>query len=214
MPHAILSKLLSTIDPIDLPSVAPAHKNVAPEFNLAGIAPRQQPKVRVEDPRDLESTKKVGGSYRQDIIQDIISSAKDMGINPNLALAVGIQESGLDSAANPLGTNQFVGDEVLNLLPTDHSTDAEDTVVRGHLISKALNYLQKQLVKNPDNLERGIQGYNGYGRLHPNSAKAYGQLAGDLPENFYGKRILDLQHNVVEPSGVLQALIKRASSSE
>lgn len=203
-------------------------------FSLAEKPVHARPVTPIQDPRLVSPTANVDGSYPTSVIQMIVKAAKRVGVPVELALAMGLQESGLGTAnrgrtaGNPLslmlpedsvdGTSTFEAaatpdemNQMRSLRSINMSPDAS-AAAHGELnTGVALRYLQQQMTRHPGNLPHAVQGYNGYGRPQPSELgpKLYGMSIQDLPKDFYGKRVIDLMNQVVKPSNSLKQLVKQ-----
>lgn len=214
----LLSELLKRLDVTPLPEVSPGKKSVN-TYSLSDKPGHVQPTIGVRDPKHTWS-----GRYPKNVIQDILVAAKENHVDPEVALSIGLQESGLGTADNGMWAHNptHLQNQTFNEKATpdesrqediirrlDISGDARDAEERGLNLQVGLRYLRQQLQKHPRDLIRGIQGYNGYGKP---SAEEYGdQLYGTsidrLPKNVYGQRIVELMNRVVKPSPTLQEMI-------
>src|SRR5262245_52047855 len=144
------------------------------------------PTLAISDPRAGGTL--TGRGYPGLVAQDVASVARRVGVDPNTALAMGLQEStlgrGQQDVRNPLTLSA-------NLRPIDVDADpithtliwtqpeqrtALDFHERDQNLDASLRYLktlQRRLATSPE--ERQIQAYNGLGR--PNYTRgAYGGL--------------------------------------
>lgn len=192
---------------------------------MADKAKHKVPQIPLTDYREgVDPRKSFTGKYPSNIINELIHGAKTRGLDPNLVLSMGLQESNLGAAAgssgrsNPMmwnppktGKPTFPSDTLLGGLDDNAtSPEARDSLDREYSIGKALDYLKAKLAKYPGNIEHAVQAFNGLGSPVELEGKSYGGIERqDLPENFYGKRVLDLKGNVIEKNPLLQQMIQR-----
>lgn len=218
---------LVTPEPVGLPDMPPPPPGYG--FSMADKKEHIVPKVRIVDQREgVDPRKSFTGKYPVHIIQELIAGAKHAGIDPALALSMGLQESNLGTVAgssgrsNPMqinppmkwagvkSTGPFPSDALLGHLDDNQtSQEARDSLDREWSIGQAMQHLKKDLTKFPDNLEHAVQSYNGLGKPYGDQPM-YGITGrGNLPTDFYGKRVLDLRDNVVNKSPFLQEMMER-----
>jgi len=166
-------------------------------------APEKEGRVRVVDKRP-DATEKANytGRYPEGTIRKIIQAAKSYGVDPALALAIGLQESALGklSQFNPLqlaGSSGAVPSNVFAVHP-------EDMVEAGmrHLKMK----MQSMRGASP---ELQIQAYNGLGK--PMMEKGYGGLEMDVPMRerpLYGQRVMALKEHAIQQSPEILSMIQ------
>lgn len=154
----------------------------------------------------------LSGEYDKDFIEYIVSAAKSEGVDPYTALAVALQETGLDPNGN---VGHIIGDQDVEL----SGNDVYDFVKI--LKYKAGEYADKIGIDKNDE-ERRIQAYNGFGRVKPsteadyhgfNMKKIYGvplsEKGIDMKENpLYGRQIIDIRDNVLKGNKDLVNLVE------
>lgn len=154
------------------------------------------------------------GSYDTNTIKNVIKAAKFNNVDPNLALAVALQETGL-------GKNTTLDNVVHNWYG-----DAPKGLDRGAWM------LTKELKSKIDEGKKLgfkdeallIQMFNGMGRLYPQlrvngvlqPQKMYGiTVTKDKPLDMrknpvYGKTVIDLRDNVIKSHPEIQSLIEKS----
>ena len=161
----------------------------------------------------------VTGKYSKNIIENIIHKAKAQGVDPTTALAVALQETGLDNSmegnvGHTIGKQDvFMGqDDVDNFISV--------------LKDKTGRYSDKLGVSKDDEAMR-LQAYNGFGKVVPstesdyhgfNMKKIYGvpipKEGLDMKKNpLYGKQILDLRDNVIKKNKSVMDIINKIEKS-
>lgn len=143
------------------------------------------------------------GEYSEDVVKEIITKAREKGVDPKTALAIALQESHLGKKDPNLG----------------HS-DIGDLDPYGYMdILKSKMALAKS--KGHTNEEMQLQFYNGTGKLFPGTEAGYhgfqaGKFYGvpvtssglDLMKNpLYGKQVIDLRDNVISKSPHIDSLL-------
>lgn len=135
------------------------------------------------------------GSYNKSTIQEIVKRAKQLGIDPYLALSVGLQETNLGKTDTNIG--HIVGENTGN--PYLYLNILKEKIDKG-----------KKLF--PDDIEKQIQVYNGLGKINAttendyhgfNMKKIYGvpipKEGINMKETpLYGKEILDIRDNILK----------------
>ena len=154
--------------------------------------------------RDLKS-----GQYNNDYqIDSIAENATRRGVNPYQAISQGLVETGLGKSDWNIGHNLEFSS------PENRYSEFMDSILESQ--KKA-----KRLGKTSD--EDIIQAYNGYGKLtpktendyyHKNLSSFYGvpipKEGLDMNKNpLYGKEVLDIQHNVIEPNKQINNIVKK-----
>lgn len=145
----------------------------------------------------------MAGEYSEDVVKEIITKAREKGVDPKTALAIALQESQFGKKDPNLG----------------HSSIG-DTDPYGYMdILKSKIGLAKS--KGHDDEYKQIQFYNGTGKLFPHTEAGYhGFTAGkfygvpvteaglDMMQNpLYGKQIVDLRDNVIGKSEHIDSLL-------
>lgn len=182
------------------------------------------PTVKVEDKRKVRATtgKPINpnkdlltGKYSKEYIDRIIDAAIDLQVDPNIALAVALQESKFGQTT-PGNVGHLIGDQGIE------GVDGQDDV---YDFIKVLKYKMEDYadsLKIPkDNKEARIQAYNGYGKLKPSTEKDYHGFKAksfygveipkeglDMSKNpLYGKQIEDIRKNIIEKNEYMQRRI-------
>jgi len=141
----------------------------------------------IKPTRDLKS-----GNYSASVVDAIISQAINNDVDPYKALAVGLQESKLDSEvghAKDYSENSFYTDpEKLNQMTQEQKLAF--TMVNA---IKDKEEYAKKLGYNDD--EHYLQAYNGFGKLTPNTEKKYHNSLGVGTNSFYG---IDVTKNPID----------------
>lgn len=234
MPQNLLAELLAKATAIGPEDGSVGYPQPPPSppgygFSMADKPPHLLPKVPVKDVREgVDPRRSFTGNYPAHIIRELVAGAKAKGLDPALVLAMGMQESGLgrmgggvEAAGNPLmvsqvhsgrgPTSKWPSDTLLGGLDDSSvSRDARNALDREWSINTALEYLKSRLAKHPGNLEHAVQAYNGLGKPDGDQPMYGIEGRGNLPTDFYGKRVLDLRDNVVNKSPLLQEMMKRA----
>jgi hypothetical protein len=111
-------------------------------------------KTKIKPTRDLLS-----GEYDTNVINNIVKYSKEYGVDPYLALAVGLQETQLGKTDSNIG-------HVMDLLNED--SNAERSLVS--TLKDKMDYAKKLGYKDTKHL---IQAYNGLGTITPETEKKY-----------------------------------------
>lgn len=158
------------------------------------------------------------GDYSPDTITNIIRAAKANGVDPNLALAISLQETGLGKLdPENIGQTQ-ISPDVYGTAPKGISQDAYAFT---RYLKEKMDYGKK--LGFADEAHQ-IQAYNGLGKLKSSlkvngvlqPAKFYGLnvnpgQALDMRENpLYGKTIQDLRDNLIKTNPDIQRMIQEA----
>jgi|SRR5262245_3846672 len=201
------------VGPLPTPPTAPDRSAQMPQPLQPGdrVGGLEDPTFAITDPR--EGGTLTGRSYPGLVARDVVTVARRRGVDPNTALAMGLQEStlGRTQATNPLtvsAPHPMVDPDTDPIAYTLGQSPQHRTALEAHTrdvnLNTALGYLkslQRRLASSPE--ERQIQAFNGLGRPRFASG-AYGGVApADLPENFYGKRVQDIRENVVKTNPML-----------
>ena len=149
------------------------------------------------------------------IVKKIAEKAREYGIDPYTAIAIGIQETGFseDFADNPL--------RVFNMVKNQKDLDYIDTDPVGFSLKKLSEKFEyaKKLGKKTD--EDIIQAWNGYGKLKAGTENigntAYGidisKEPLDMNKNpVYGKRVKDIRDNIVKKNPEVVKIINSVLS--
>lgn len=154
--------------------------------------------------RDLKS-----GEYNNDYqIDSIAENATRRGVNPYQAISQGLVETGLGKSDWNIGHNLEFSS------PENRYSEFMDSILESQ--KKA-----RRLGKTSD--EDIIQAYNGYGKLTPKTENNYyhkdlSSFYGvpipkeglDMNKNpLYGKEVLDIQHNVIEPNKKINNIVRK-----
>lgn len=173
-------------------------------------------KVNIKDTRKVRATTKkainpnvdlISGKYSRKVINNVIDASLKHGVDPNTALALGMQESKLGNENENIG--QIVGGS--------NYGDAENDMVRFY---KEKAEIAKKKGRKTD--EAILQMYNGTGKIYPNTEKVdrgyamkkiYGVPvpAGGIDmgkTNLYGIQVKDVRDNVIKKSPIVQKIIK------
>lgn len=166
--------------------------------------------------KEVKDTNNMSTLADPDIVRQIIVGAKKRGIDPNTAISIAMQETGVgkmtDYKNNPLHLNPPKGAPIFE----------EDTKNR---IEESLDFLKEKMKQGK---ARGktdeasiLQAWNGYGKFQAmgdedGNQSLYGIDLAKLPnktldmnENpVYGKRIIDLRDNVIKQHPEIQSMIK------
>lgn len=151
------------------------------------------------------------GSYDQNFIVNVIKAAKHNGVDPNLALAVALQETNMGRISMDQVVHQYVEDAPKGI---DQGAYELTKVLRDKMKEgKSLGFKDEAHM---------IQMFNGMGKLYPGLKVAgkyqpqrlYGiMVTGDTPLDMkknpvYGRTIQDLRDNVIKGNETIQQLIK------
>jgi len=145
----------------------------------------------------------MAGDYSEDVVKEIITKAREKGVDPKTALAIALQESQFGKKDSNLG----------------HSTIGDTDPYSYMDILKSKIGLAKS--KGHTDEYKQLQFYNGTGKLFPNTEAGYhGFTAGkfygvpvteaglDMMKNpLYGKQIVDLRDNVIGKSEHIDSLL-------
>lgn len=140
----------------------------------------------------------VGGKFEDTVINDIINSANNNGVDPYIALAIGLQESGLGKTDPNIGHLLYSNE--------DYIPGVDEMV---SFIKEKENYAKKLGYKDKEHF---IQAYNGLGKVFPETEQDYHgfkmkSIYGvpvpkegiDLAKNpLYGKRIINIADSVLK----------------
>lgn len=203
------------------------------------------PKIKIDDKRTIEATsgKQVdqksnfSGSYDPDIIKDMITVAKQKGIDPYTFLAMGMQETTLGQQQfhkNVEMDNNYLGypEARLNVLAADdidwdkvdnkNWDGKSESDKRQYILGLSADLLKQKLTtadkigyKNEANK---LQVWNGTGNI---SGKAWDsppkQIYGvDVPPEgidpkknpLFGKRIIDLRDNIIKQNPEIVKMVE------
>ena len=145
----------------------------------------------------------MAGDYSEDVVKEIITKAREKGVDPKTALAIALQESHFGKKDPNLG----------------HVTIGSEDPYGYMDILKSKVGLAKS--KGHEDELKQIQFYNGTGKLFPGTEKEYhgftsGKFYGvpvteaglDMMQNpLYGKQIVDLRDNVIGKSKHIDSLL-------
>jgi len=187
-------------------------ENAAGLMSLVGGSPPDDPndpKIPIKDSRGLKS-----GNYSKKHIEGIIKASKAVGIDPYQALALGLQESGLGSAAPKKFRGRVVSPSLAQIKDFEPAQEKEldekskATGIDPMYLKLAITLRDKikyakQLGFNDEASQ--LQAYNGYGtitkRNFGGADKAYGVPIGegiDMRKNpLYGKRLVELKEGFI-----------------
>lgn len=191
------------------------------EGHVAGHPTTADPnKVLLQDQRTISGATgakiergQTTGTYNTDTIKNIIKASRHVGIDPNLAIAVGLQESHLgNKSPDNLGNISSGG---YSKIPEGLDPQA---YAMAQMLKDKMDEGKKLGYKDEAHL---IQMYNGMGKLKPNMSvggvlqpmKYYGIEVTkdkflDLKKNpLYGKTIQDLRDNVVKKNPRIQKML-------
>lgn len=140
----------------------------------------------------------VGGKFEDTIVNKIITSANNNGVDPYIALAIGLQESGLGKTDPNIGHLLYSNE--------DYTPGVDEMV---SFIKEKENYAKKLGYKDKEHF---IQAYNGLGKVFPETEQDYHgfkmkSIYGvpvpkegiDLAKNpLYGKRIINIADSVLK----------------
>lgn len=178
--------------------------------------------LKINDPRTIRATTNqairpnvdlMSGTYNKEVITNIVSRAKTLGIDPATALAVAYQESQFGKTDPNLGhmSEAFEG--------------SQDPYMYLNVLKNKMQSAQKAGYN--DELYQ-LQYYNGMGKLFPGTESSYhGYQAGkfygvpvpasglDLSKNpLYGKQIIDLRDNVLLKNPEVVNIIKNTPTGK
>jgi len=151
--------------------------------------------------KDLKS-----GFYNVPVVEAIVKEAETFNVDPNLALAIAMQESNLGNKDQNFGhvterdifenENQMSPDE-LEAKQLVYSIKKNNQWNKDYFL-KTHKMTEEQFNKYPIETWR-IQAYNGLGKLTANTEKEYLKSTGRNANNFYGidvtKKPLDMKEN-------------------
>ena len=186
--------------------------------------------IHIDDNRQVEATSgtpvkqtsRFTGKYDRETIEKIVNTAKQKGIDPNTALAMSMQESGIGNARSDNPFSIDIG--ALNKQQQDKFTENPLAFSMDFLKDK-IGYA-KHLGKKDEASQ--LQAFNGYGKVFQDTEMAedggntnqwYGvdvtKQPLDMNKNpVYGKRIIDLRDNVIKKNPDIQAIIGDNSDDE
>ena len=159
----ILKNLIGNKDDIELPSVLAPPRLPINEPTLEQNIPDNR-YLKINDPTGLKS-----GNYPQIFADDLVSAAKQHGLDPLRILALGLREStlGREDPKNPL---QFVAQNDDELDETKYIESFPEDAQRQLNIDRSLNRYKflvgNQTKRTPNDEELNIQAYNGMGRIN------------------------------------------------
>jgi hypothetical protein len=193
--------------------------------NLPELAPEvKNYPIKIKDNRKINTvtnapinpkTDLKSGDYNYIDIKNIVDASNAVGVDPNLALAIALQESNLGK------TDLNYGHVTKDFLQNAKTSELQNYNYDALQLAYAIN---NRIGKKPLNAYN-IQAYNGYGKLGVNTEKGIstsGNKSGvkkwygvdvtkeplDLKKNpAYGKTILDLYNNVILPNKEIQDII-------
>jgi hypothetical protein len=193
--------------------------------NLPELAPEvKNYPIKIKDNRKINTvtnapinpkTDLKSGDYNYIDIKNIVDASNAVGVDPNLALAIALQESNLGK------TDLNYGHVTKDFLQNAKTSELQNYNYDALQLAYAIN---NKIGKKPLNAYN-IQAYNGYGKLGVNTEKGIstsGNKSGvkkwygvdvtkeplDLKKNpAYGKTILDLYNNVILPNKEIQDII-------
>lgn len=149
------------------------------------------------------------GAYDANVIRNVIKAAKHNGVDPNLALAVALQETGMGSKTTLDNVVHWVYGEA----PKGLDQGAWE-------LTKALKEKMTEGKKLGFNDEaHAIQMFNGMGKLKAQDGKPktmYGiKITPDQPLDMkknpvYGRTIIDIRDNVIKNHPEIQSLISNS----
>ena len=143
-----------------------------------------KPHMQFVDRRPVPPTKRLNDRIPIDMLDRTVEGALSAGLDPKLALAMQLQEGHFWPA-----TNNMAFYEALNVL--------------GHAAR----------VPNASR-ERQIQAFNGLGTPRNKTRPMYGgQDPRALPENFYGKRVGEVERDVIAQTPEVDASIERVKAA-
>lgn len=180
---------------------------------------------KVSGATNLPIQKSRTGEYDYEMIANIIKAAKDEGVDPNTALAIGLQESGLGSQGENVGQVNWgtlkQNTERYNEYQKAVGSSKEDVYKDARSLAFMLRKSAEDADKagyTADKFDEGqrLQAYNGYGKIGANNDIGAKQLYGiDLTKNtidmaktpLYGKTIVDVRDNIIKANAEIQELI-------
>lgn len=157
-----------------------------------------------------------GGNYNPDTINNIVQAAKLNGVDPNLALAVSLQETNLGNLDPDNIGRLMISPDTYGSAPKGINQDAYAFT---KYLKEKMEYGKK--LGYADEAHQ-IQAYNGLGKLTPSlkvngvpqAERFYGLLVNpgqslNMRENpLYGKTIMDLRDNLIRTNPEIQRLIQ------
>lgn len=175
------------------------------------ISDNRKTDVITGDP--ITDTNNLSINADKDVVKSIIESAKKKGVDPNIALSIAFQETGLGSKGNeknPLQDNR-------------HNNDLDSSM---DFLRSKIDDAKKRLGKKTD--EEVLQSWNGYGKMMVDpELQAAGQKQSyyglDLTKQpivgvgrgidmnktpLAGKRYVDVRDNVIKTNPDIQNMIK------
>jgi len=182
-----------------------------------------KPKVSIKDTREkdlvtdtaLTDTNRMHSEIDPDTIKKVAEKAREYGVDPYTALAIGIQETGFkpENADNPL--------RIVNMVENQEDLDYADTDPIGFAVKKLSEKFTyaKKLGKKTD--EEIIQAWNGYGKIKKGTEglgdKAYGLDISKEPLDMnknpvYGKRVKDIRDNILRKNPEVVKIINSTLS--
>ena len=150
------------------------------------------------------------------VVDRIINAAKKFGVDPNLALAVGYQESTLGKydKDNPMRVRDIHG--AFNELPLDIRDKVSDDIDLG------VAYLKYKMDNSPrqESLINRLQAYEGFGKITkkyrakqlPGVKKLFGQPIKSIDtrkDPIYGRTVTNLMENFIRLSPGLQDRVSK-----
>lgn len=188
--------------------------------------PQTQPQPAAEQLLKLADNRKVigatgvpfadkyskAGAYSPEFMSHIVKAANHVGVDPNLALAIALQEGRMkkDDVASAIVSSRNVGEKPPEGLDDDAYQLAK--IIKSKMTEgKNLGFHDEA---------RQIQMFNGMGKIFPRSNVGHESYYGipvskenplDMRKNpVYGRTIQDLRDNVIMKSPELQKLIASA----
>jgi len=190
-----LSAYFAKGEPPPLPPAPP--KVFAPTTNTTRSM--AQPRIPVQDTRDVPANARVAGNYPQGTMEDVAREAMVAGVPPDLALAMAIRESS-SYLANPQSSGERRSAEqnplTLNFSPrwaAHQWSEIEPAMM--HAVERASAVA-------PQGRERQIQAYNGLGAQAP----GYNERFAGQP-NPYARAVEEIKDRVVNASPALRSLM-------
>lgn len=190
------------------------------EFKKQFFPPRKEI-VSIKDTRDTDritgeavsDRSRLHSDIDSSLIKRIVDKAKEHGVDPYTALAIGYQETGL---------REEYSDNPFHLLSGDRfnpETVNEDILDLTMLTLKDKEKIAARLGKKTD--EEIIQAWNGYGKIDKHSfgrevKKIYGIDVSEKPidmskDPVYGKRVVDIRDNILKKNPQIIRLVEGVS---
>jgi len=160
--------------------------------------------IKINDIRKVDPRKRMSHSVNSETVRDITRKSIAKNIDPNIVLAIALQESGIGNI-NPLHNNSYQSRRLDNI-----GENSEFGITNSiALLDKKRQYANKLGKTNEADV---IQAWNGYGKIDPakHGSKMYGTdgIIDMSKTPLYGNRVIALRDSAIATTPEIQSIIK------